>query len=34
LPGIDSGVRGMAFVERAVQSSQNGQAWVSLKEFA
>ena len=34
LPGIGSGVRGMAFVERAVQSSQNGQAWVSLKEFA
>ena len=30
VPGIDEGVRSMAFVERAVVSSRNREGWVSL----
>ena len=30
VPGIDDGVRGMAFVERAVASSRAGGGWVAL----
>jgi len=33
-PGISSGVRGVAFVERAVLSSNEGSTWVSLEDFA
>lgn len=31
LPGIADGVRGMAFVERAVAASRDGEGWVSLE---
>jgi hypothetical protein len=30
VPGIDDGVRGMAFIERAVASSRSGGGWVAL----
>jgi len=33
VPDILEGVRGMAFVERAVMSSREGSTWVSLQEF-
>lgn len=31
VPGIADGLRGMAFVERAVTASRNGEGWVSLE---
>jgi predicted dehydrogenase len=30
VPGVDEGVRGMAFVERAVAASRAGEGWVEL----
>jgi predicted dehydrogenase len=33
VPGIVDGLRGMAFVERAIQSSRDGSTWVDLTEF-
>jgi predicted dehydrogenase len=32
-PGIEDGVRGLAFVDCAVASSRNGSAWMDLTEF-
>jgi hypothetical protein len=29
-PGIEAGVRGMRFVEAVLQSSRNGNVWVSI----
>ncbi|RAK50753.1 Gfo/Idh/MocA family protein [Phenylobacterium deserti] len=34
VPGILAGVRGMAFIDRAILSSREGSTWVSLQEFA
>jgi len=31
VPSIEAGVRGMAFVKAAVDSSRNGSQWVSLR---
>ena len=30
LPGIDAGLRGMAFIATAVAASRDGQGWVDL----
>jgi len=33
VPGIEAAVRGMAFIEQVVAASNNGEKWLSLREF-
>jgi len=30
LPGIDAGLRGMTFIDRAVAASRHGRGWVDF----